>query len=183
MKKVASVLLSVEGALARINTVVVVACGLLLFLFMFMVVSDVSGRYLFLRPVPGTQEVGESVLAFVIFLGWAAVLANRQHIRVLIMVDRLPLRWRAGLEMLALAVGLAMLAPIAYYSFSFAIDSYVMKEVGFTYNVPRYPGKMAFFVGSTLFAIQFLIAFFSRLFAMLSGQITEAEIPVAKEQI
>jgi len=160
-----------------------VACGLLLFVFIFMVVSDVSGRYLFLKPVPGTQEVGENVLAFVIFLGWAAVLANRQHIRVLIMVDRLPLRWRAGLEMLALAIGLAMMAPIAYYSVTFAYNSYVMKEVGFTYNVPRYPGKMAFALGSTLFAIQLLITFFARLFATLSGRITEAEIPVAKEQV
>jgi TRAP-type C4-dicarboxylate transport system permease small subunit len=183
MKKVASVLLSIEGALARVNTVVVVACGILLFLFMFMVVSDVSGRYLILKPVPGTQEVGEIVLAFVVFMGWAAVLASRQHIRVLLVVDRLPLQWRAGLELLALAVALAIMAPIAWYSLSFAIDSYVMKEVGFTYNVPRYPGKTALFVGSTLFAIQLLIAFLARLFTRLSGQVTEAEVPIAKEQI
>jgi TRAP-type C4-dicarboxylate transport system permease small subunit len=183
MKKVASVLLSVESALARVNTVVVVACGAILFLFVLMVVGDVSGRYLLSKPVPGTQEIGEIVLAFVVFMGWAAVLANRQHIRVLIMVDRLPLRWRAWLEMLALAIGLAMMVPIAKYSISFAINSYIMKEVGFTYNVPRYPGKMAFAVGSTLFAIQFLIALLNRLLATLSGQITEAEIPVAKEQI
>jgi TRAP-type C4-dicarboxylate transport system permease small subunit len=39
---------------------------------MFMVVSDVTGRYLFLTPVPGTTEIGENVLAFVIFLSWAA---------------------------------------------------------------------------------------------------------------
>jgi TRAP-type C4-dicarboxylate transport system permease small subunit len=183
MKKVATVLLSIESALSRVNTVVVVACGLLLFLFMFMVVSDVSGRYLLLKPVPGTQEVGEIVLAFVVFMGWAAVLANNQHIRVLLVVDRLPLRSRVWLEILALVVGLAMMAPIAWYSLSFAIDSYVTKEIGFTYSIPRYPGKMALFVGSTLFAIQFLIALLGRLFAMLSGQITDAHVPVAKEQI
>jgi TRAP-type C4-dicarboxylate transport system permease small subunit len=183
MRKIASVLLSIERALTRINTVVVVVCGAVLFLFVLMVVSDVTGRYLFLHPVGGTQEVGEIVLALVVFMGWAAVLANRQHIRVLIMVDRLPLRWRAWLELLALAVGLAMMVPIAKYSISFAIDSYVMKEVGYTVAVPRYPGKMAFAIGSTLFAIQFLIALLNRLLATLSGQITEAEIPVAKEQI
>jgi TRAP-type C4-dicarboxylate transport system permease small subunit len=183
MKKIASVLLSIESALARVNTIVVAACGLLLFLFMFMVVSDVSGRYLILKPVPGTQEVGEIVLTFVVFMGWAAVLASHQHIRVLLVVDRMPLRWRAGLEILALAVALAMMALVTWKSLIFAWDSYVMKEVGFTYSVPRYPGKMALFIGSTLFAIQLLIAFLGRLFTMLSGQVTEAEVPVAKEQI
>jgi TRAP-type C4-dicarboxylate transport system permease small subunit len=183
MGKIASVLLSVERALARVNTVVVVACGALLFLFMFMVVTDVSGRYLFLKPLAGTMEVGESVLAFVVFMGWAAVLANRQHIRVLLVVGRLPLRWQAGLELLALAVALAMMAPIAWYSFSFAVKSYVIKEVGLAYGIPTYPGKFALFIGSALFAIQLLITFLGHLFTALSGQITEAQVPVTEEQI
>ena len=176
MAKIVSVLRSIEKALAQINTAVVVACGVLLFLFMFMVVGDVTGRYTFSSPIPGTMEIGEIVLAFVIFLGWAAVLANNQHIRVLILVDRLPPRWRPWMEMFALAVGLAMMFPIAWHSLTFAMDSYITKEIGFTYSIPRYPGKMALFVGSTLFAVQFLIMFFRHLFSKLAG-----EIPATKE--
>ena len=177
MAKIVSVFRSVEKALTRINTVVVVACGVVLFIFMFMVVSDVTGRYVLSSPIPGTMEIGEIVLAFVVFPGWAAVLANRQHIRVLIVVDRLSPRWRSGLEMLALGVGLAMMVPIAWYGFSFAMDSFISKEIGFTYSIPRYPGKAAFFIGSTLFAIQFLIMFFSHLFSRLAGQ-----VPATREQ-
>jgi TRAP-type C4-dicarboxylate transport system permease small subunit len=177
MKRIASVLLAIENVLVRINTVVVVACGVFLFLFVFMVVSDVAGRYALLKPVPGTMEIGEIVLAFVIFPGWAAVLANNQHIRVLIVVDRLPPRWRGWLELLALGVGFAMMLPIAWYGFSFAMDSYMTKEIGFTYSIPRYPGKAAFFIGSTLFAIQFLIMFLRRLFARLIGQIPATKEP------
>ncbi len=177
MAKIVSVFRSVEKALTRINTVVVVACGVFLFMFMFMVVTDVSGRYLFLKPVPGTMEIGEIVLAFVVFPGWAAVLANRQHIRVLIVVDRLSPRWRFGLELFALAVGFAMMLPIAWYSWTFALDSYMTKEIGFTYSIPRFPGKVALFIGSTLFAVQFLIMFFSHLFSKLAG-----EIPATREQ-
>jgi TRAP-type C4-dicarboxylate transport system permease small subunit len=178
MAKIASVFRSIEKVLARINLVVVVACGILLFMFMFMVVGDVTGRYSFASPIPGTMEIGEIVLAFVVFPGWAAVLANNQHIRVLIVADRLPPRWRHWLEIFALLVGLAMMVPIAWYSFSFAMDSYISKEIGFTYSIPRYPGKAAFFIGSTLFAIQFLIMFLRHLFSRLAG-----EIPAFKEQI
>ena len=183
MKRIAAVLTSIENVLSRINTVVVAACGILLFLFMLMEVGDVSGRYLFLSPVPGTREIGEIVLAYVVFMGWAAVLANNQHIRVLLLVDRLPLRWQAWLELVALLVGLAMILPIAYYSFELALKSYITKEIAFTYAIPRWPGKTALFIGSSLFAIQFLIMFLSRLFTILSGRITEKNIPTVIEQM
>jgi TRAP-type C4-dicarboxylate transport system permease small subunit len=183
MKKIAAVLTSIENVLSRINTVVVAACGILLFLFMLMEVGDVSGRYLFLFPVPGTREIGEIVLAYVVFMGWAAVLANNQHIRVLLLVDRLPLRWQAWLELVALLVGLAMILPIAYYSFELALKSYITKEIAFTYAIPRWPGKTALFLGSSLFAIQFLIMLLSRFFTILSGRITEKNIPTVIEQM
>jgi len=177
MKKIASVLLSLESVLARINGPLVVVCGVVLFLFMFMVVSDVTGRYLFLKPVFGTTEVGQNVLAFVIFLSWAAVLASGQHIRVVILLERFPPQVRAWLELFALAVGFAMIFSIAWYGLSFATESYKFKETFLTYGIPRYPGKMALFVGCTLFAIQFFIQFLSRLFARLAGK-----IPAGREQ-
>jgi TRAP-type C4-dicarboxylate transport system permease small subunit len=177
MKKIASVLLSLESVLARINGPLVVICGVVLFLFMFMVVSDVTGRYLFLKPVFGTTEIGMNVLAFVIFMSWAAVLASGQHIRVLILVERFPPRWRVWFDLLMLAVGFAMIFSIAWYGLSFSVESYKQKEIFLTYGIPRYPGKMALFVGCVLFAIQFFIQFLSRLFARLAGK-----IPASREQ-
>jgi TRAP-type C4-dicarboxylate transport system permease small subunit len=183
MKKIAAVLTSIENMLSRINVVIVAACSVLLFLFMLMEVSDVTGRYVFSWPVPGTREIGELVLAWVVFMGWAAVLANKQHIRVLLLVERLPLRVQAWLELLALFIGLVMIGSIAYYSFDLALQSYVTKEVGFTYDIPRWPGKLALFLGSTLFAIQLLITLLNHLFTMLSGRITEENIPTVSEQM
>jgi len=177
MKKIASVLVSLEKVLARIYAPVAVACGVVLFLFMFMVVSDVTGRYLFLKPVFGTTEIGQNVLAFVIFMSWAAVQASGQHIRVFIVLDRFPPRWRVWFELLTLAVGFAMVFSIAWYGLPFTIHSYETKEIFLTYGIPRYPGKAALFVGCALFAIQFFVQFLSRLFTRLAG-----EIPAGREQ-
>jgi len=171
MTKLTSFLLSLEKVLARINASLVMVCGVVLFFFMFTVVSDVTGRYLFLKPVPGTLEVGESVLALVVFLGWAAVLARGDHIRVSILLDSLPPRWHAWLELLPLAVGFALIFPIAWYGLSFALESYKFKETGLTYGIPLYPGKIALFIGCTLFAIQFFVMFLGRLFIRLAGKI------------
>ena len=170
MNQIAAVLKSIERVLTRINMVIAVVCGVVWILFMLMVVGDVTGRYAFLAPIAGTMEVGQNVLAFAVFLSWAAVLARNQHIRVLILVDRMPPRWRYAFDVLALVMGFAVILPIALYGFSFATESLRLKETGITYGIPLYPGKLALFVGASLFALQFFIQLLIRLFSIRSDQ-------------
>jgi TRAP-type C4-dicarboxylate transport system permease small subunit len=170
MNRIASILISIEKVLTRINLVIAAVCGVVWLLFMLMVVGDVTGRYAFLAPIDGTMEVGQNVLAFAVFLSWAAVLARNQHIRVLILLDRMPPRWRYAFEVLALVLGFAVILPIAFYGFSFAAESIRLKETGITYGIPLYPGKLALFVGATLLALQFFIQLLIRLFSVRSDQ-------------
>jgi TRAP-type C4-dicarboxylate transport system permease small subunit len=175
MNQIASVLTSVEKVLTRINMGIAVVCGVVWILFMLMVVGDVTGRYAFLAPIEGTMEVGQNVLAFAVFLSWAAVLARNQHIRVLILVDRMSPRWRHAFDILALVMGFAVILPIAFYGFSFAAESIRLKETGITYGIPLYPGKLALFVGATLLALQFFIQLLIRLFSKPASAAVVAE--------
>jgi TRAP-type C4-dicarboxylate transport system permease small subunit len=175
MNQIAAVLKSIEQVLTRINMVIAVVCGVVWILFMLMVVGDVTGRYVFLAPIAGTMEVGQNVLAFAVFLSWAAVLARNQHIRVLILVDRMSPRWRYAFDVLALVMGFAVILPIALYGFSFATESLRLKETGITYGIPLYPGKLALFVGAILFALQFFIQLLIRLFSIRSDQSPKIE--------
>jgi TRAP-type C4-dicarboxylate transport system permease small subunit len=170
MKNIVSALLSLERMLTRFNMVVAAVCGVVLFLFMFMEVGDVTGRYVFLSPITGTREVGENVLAFAAFMSWAAVLANNQHIRVLVVLDRMSPRWRVWLELLVCMVGFLLMLPIAWYGLGFAATSFKTQETGLSTFIVLYPGKMALFVGCSLFTIQFFVQFISRLFTWLAGQ-------------
>jgi TRAP-type C4-dicarboxylate transport system permease small subunit len=175
MDRIVSILILIEKYLAKINLVIAAVCGVVWVLFMLMVVGDVTGRYAFLAPIDGTMEVGQNVLAFSVFLSWAAVLARNQHIRVLIVVDRMSPRWRYAFDILALVLGFAVILPIAFYSFSFAAESIRLKETGITYGIPLYPGKLALFVGASLFALQFFIQVLIRLFSIRSGQFLKAK--------
>ena len=152
-----SFLQSFEKVMGRINKVVAAACGVILFAFMFMVVSDVTGRYLFSKPVPATTEIGSTVLAFVIFLGLALTMANKQHVRVQILMDRLPPRWQFGLELFALVLCFAVVFSMVWYGLPFLISSIKIKEAYPTWGVPQYIAKAALFFGTLLFAIQILI--------------------------
>ena len=170
MNQIAAVLKSIEQVLTRINMGIAVVCGVVWILFMLMVVGDVTGRYAFLAPIEGTMEVGQNVLAFAVFLSWAAVLARNQHIRIFIVVDRMSPRWRYAFDVLALVLGFAVILPIAFYGYSFAMESIRIKETGITYGIPLYPGKLALFVGAVLFALQFFIQLLVRLFSAGSIQ-------------
>ena len=170
MKNIASALLSLEKMLTRFNFTVAAVCGVVLFLFMLMVVGDVTGRYVFLSPIEGTLEVGENVLAFAVFLSWAAVEANNQHIRVLIGLDRLKPRVRVWFEIFVCALALAVIMPIAWYSYGFMVDSIRLLETGLGGKVFLFPGKVSLFIGTCLFSLQFLVKLFRILFSALAGQ-------------
>jgi TRAP-type C4-dicarboxylate transport system permease small subunit len=162
---------TLQKVLTRINTPLVVACSVLLFLLMFNVVSDVTGRYLFLKPVPGSFEIGEAVLVFVVFLTLASVQMHGQHIRVTVVLSRLSPGWQAWLELLAIAAGFSLTFLMAWQSLPFAINSYKIKEAGLSYPIPVYPAKFACFVGCAMFCIQFFIQLLSHIFTKMIGRI------------
>ncbi|MEJ2739978.1 MAG: TRAP transporter small permease [Dehalococcoidia bacterium] len=145
--------------MGQINKVVVAACGVILFVFMFMVVSDVTGRFLFSKPVPATTEIGSTVLAFVIFMGLAMTMANKQHVRVEILTNRLPRRWQFWMELFALVLCFAVVFTMVWYGLPFLIASIKIREAYPTWGVPLYLAKAALFFGTLLFAIQILIVF------------------------
>ena len=172
----------VEMVSRRINTVVMVGCSVFLFGIMLYVVSDVTGRYLFLSPLPGTVEITKSLLVFVIFLSLASVLIKGNHIRVSIVLDRLSLQWQRRLEILALAVGFSLMFLMAWRTLNSAIYSYEVRELGGTggvagFPVLLYPSKFALFIGCSLFGIQFLIQFLIHIFARQVGK-----APTSKEE-
>jgi TRAP-type mannitol/chloroaromatic compound transport system permease small subunit len=101
-----------------------------------------------------------------------------EHIRVMVLLDRLSPERRAWFELLTLAIGFSLMFVIAWHCLPYAIDSYASNERGLgSGSIPVYPGKFSFFAGCTLFGIQFFIQFLSRLFAKLAG-----EIPASKEK-
>jgi TRAP-type C4-dicarboxylate transport system permease small subunit len=166
---IASGLISIEKYLTRINMVLAMVCGVVWFLFMLMTIGDVTGRYAFLAPIPGTMEVGSVVLAFSVFMSWAAVLARNQHIRIYIAIDRMSPRLRFWFDILCYVCGFAVVVPIAYYGLSFAVESLRIKEFGITYGIPLYPAKLALFIGASLLSLEFLMQLLLRIFPKSSS--------------
>lgn len=146
----------------RINTVLALICGALVFLYMFLVGTNITGRYLFNHPVYGTLEIGQLVLASVIFfsLGYAQI--EDAHIRVTAVQKILPRKWQDKFETAILIVGFLMMILMAWRSLPFAVESYELREVHMSVDVPIWPTKFIFFFGWCILGLQFLLEFLNR---------------------
>lgn len=154
------------GLLGGLNVV----AAIFIFILMLLVSADVVGRYVFNRPLYGTFEIAESLLVFIVFLGFAYTQHEKGNIRVQVLANRLPLRVRSLLDVVAHALGLAIFALITYEAGRHAIEAWRIGEesVGMV-RIPLWPSRFAVPVGSFFLAIQFTIDAWSDLKRFVRG--------------
>lgn len=108
MRGLDAVLQTTENALGWIGKIA-------LFAMMLLVSADAGGRYFFNSPVSGVYEITEFYLMMaVVFLGLAMTQTAGGHVRVELLVERLPTGVQRLLEILFLLVTLVVFALVAY---------------------------------------------------------------------
>jgi TRAP-type C4-dicarboxylate transport system permease small subunit len=172
MKKI---LMTIGKFFVRTHEYTALVCGILFFLYMLNIVADVTGRYLFLYPILGTVEIGESILAIAVFMTLAAVEVSKQNIRVTLLQDHLSHRGKAWLDILALVCGLLFIGLMMWQSLVLAKRSLAINETGINLPIPLYVGKFAFFVGCVLLCIQFAYELVIQIYTKFSGRAPEGK--------
>lgn len=147
----------------KVNFVLAFICGALVFFYMFLVGANITGRYLFNHPVDGTLEIGQLVLASVIFFTLAYTQKEGAHIRVIAVLKTLPQKWQDGFETAILAIGFLVMVLMAWRALPFALESFRMREVHMSVDVPIWPTKFIFFIGWCILGLQFLQEFLNRI--------------------
>ena len=154
----------------RVNTVLAFFCGALVFFYMFLVGANITGRYVFNNPVYATLEIGQLVLASVIFFSLAYTQNQDAHIRVTAVLKTLPKKWQNIFETAILAIGFLIMILMAWKALPFALESFEMREVHMSVDVPIWPTKFIFFFGWCLLGLQFLLEFLNRILPKLSSE-------------
>ena len=131
---------------------------LFIFLMMLLITADVIGRYVFNSPVPGTYNISESMMVFIVFLAFASTQAKRQNIRIEIVTRRLSPRKRYPLDLIISLAGILFFGLICWQTWPLAIESWSMREyMSGPVSLPLYPSKLCLPIGSFLLVVQFLI--------------------------
>ena len=134
--------------------------GLILALpgMIFLVAAAVIARYVFNSPLLGAQEVVNLLLLVGVFSSLAHSWVTGAHVRLELLVNRLPSRWRVGADSLAAAAGVCVFGLLSSALILGAAD---FRQVGAeteVLHIPLWPFQLYAALCSLLFV---LVAFAS----------------------
>ncbi|MEM7224477.1 MAG: TRAP transporter small permease [Pseudomonadota bacterium] len=139
----------------RRGAAVLAGCAMLL--MMFAGGLDVIGTNVFAKPIPAAFEFMATMMVVVIFFSVALAQAQRVHIRVAIITDRLPKPLRWVTDSLQHLCSLAFFALIAWFGWKSGLRSFEVGEyVSGAINWPTSPARFALAIGASLMALQCL---------------------------
>jgi len=131
---------------------------------MFLINADILGRYLFLRPVPGTLELSEIFLCIMIYLPLAYLGMRGEHIRIEILYSRLPAKLRSGFDFLIKVLGFFFFAIMTRQTFLDGLHSYLIKQSTWgILPIKVWIPKLFIIVGCLSFSLHFFGSLFGDL--------------------
>ena len=147
-----------QKVFARVSLVGNVIASVFLAGITFLMVGEITGRYVFNSPIPGTWEIVAGAMVVLTSIGFAFALEQRRHIVVIVFSQRLPLKLQHYLTMLSYLVGFFVTGVLTWQLTLMAIRSVVIREyegMGIL-PIPIYPTKIIFVFAVLLFCVGFL---------------------------
>lgn len=146
----------------RISRACAFLSGVALLLMMVAGASDVIGTNLDMvglpsSPIPAVFEFMATMMVVTVFLGTALGQARRNHIRVEVIVNRLPLGGRKFMEFIQHSLSALMWGLIAWYGWKSGFHATAVGEYApGLINFPVWPARLILGFGASLMTVQCL---------------------------
>lgn len=137
---------------------ILLAIGVALFLaLMVLGAGDVIGRYVFNRPITGTMEISQVLMAGMILLAWAYTQYRKANIKVDLLFSHYSPRAQAIIEFVILLISLGLFCLIAWRATTIAWTDWQEKRIIETISVPSAPFKLLVPIGAFFLCVEFII--------------------------
>jgi TRAP-type C4-dicarboxylate transport system permease small subunit len=144
--------------ITKLDDVVAIIGGVFLLGLMFFICADVFMRAVFNSPFPGSVEICALGVVYVIYFGFAYALTRGAHVRVTLIIERFPHRFRQVSMIIAYSIGSLFFGAATWRTWIYFWKSFVSKEFMFaSIKIPWYLGKFAVPVGTLFMCMTFLI--------------------------
>ena len=147
----------VKKRIRRFNYVVCAIGMAMIIPLMLLTFADVMLRGFFNKPIPGTFEISQYILAVFILLGAAYTQQVKGHVGVDFVTSRLSPRLQAICEILTTLLSLLIIAVVVWQGWVVGIEE---KAVSDQLRIPQYPFKVLVAVGGFLLWLELLIDLF-----------------------
>lgn len=127
-------------------------------LSMAILVLDAFLRTVFNQPILFTIDAVTILLAWCVFSAFAWALSSGAHVRMTLVVDRLPSRLRSACGILGNLVGVAFFATLTILAANYSWKSLLIKEMTASpIPAPLWLAKLALPLGTGLILLLFLL--------------------------
>jgi TRAP-type C4-dicarboxylate transport system permease small subunit len=120
---------------------------------MLLTTADAAGRDLFSRPVRGAFELSSLILAVFILLGLAYAQQMKDHVRVTLLIDRLPVRLSCTISMFTTLLSMFIAAAMTWQGVVVAFESSSVTDM---LRIPQFPFRLLVTVGGLFLFLEFL---------------------------
>ena len=140
--------------------IVAVGGGMIFMTLTFLLTFESLRRTLVAKSIWGLYDICEILTAWLVFTAFAYALITGYHVRVTLVLDRLPVKARLACEIIASIIGITMFSFFLWGAIPHAWASFVLKETPMSpARVPMYIGKIGMVPGVAFMLFQFIIRF------------------------
>jgi len=147
----------VKQGIRRVNFIVCAIGMAMVIPLMLLTFADVMLRGFFNKPIPGTFELSQYILAIFILLGAAYTQQVKGHVGVDFVTSRLSPRLRVFCEILTTLLSLFIIAIVVWQGW---VEGITEKAVSDQLRIPQYPFRILVAVGGFLLWLELLIDLF-----------------------
>ncbi len=170
-----SLLSRLDRLLFKLESLLTLFGGIVIFLLVFLATANVLGRWIFSKPVEGYIDWVEQAMAFFAFLGISYTMREGGHIRMDILVGHIHGRVLWLVELLSTLLILGTTLVLIYGSYLHFYRAYSIGDSSLDINLPTWPAKLVVPVALTILALRLCL----QIWGYLRGFIEGGEKPVA----
>ena len=141
----------VKRLLQRLNFHVCAAGMFLLIPLMLLTTGDVIGRGFFDKPIPGTVELSEYILATLILLGAAYTQQVKGHVGVSFFTSRLSPQRDTICQVVTTGLSMLIIAGVVWQGLIKGIEERTVSDM---LRIPQYPFRLLVAIGAFLLWIE-----------------------------
>ena len=173
-----SILSKSDRLLFKLETVLTLIGGIVIFLLVFLATANVLGRWLFNYPISGYIDWVEQAMAFFAFLGIAYTQRQGGHIRMDMVVGNIHGRFLWVTELLTTLLMLMVTLVLIYGSYLHFLRAFTIGDSSIDINLPIWPAKLVVPVALSILALRLILQCWGYLRAIKNNDTHPIAVPL-----
>ena len=165
----------------KLESVLNLLGGIVIFLLVFLATANVLGRWLFDLSINGYIDWVEQAMAFMAFLGIAYTKRLGGHIRMDILVSHLHGRWLWFVELLSVILMLIITLFLIYGSYLHFLRAFTLGDSSLDIDLPVWPAKLVVPVALTVLALRLMLQIWGYFRALRENSEQPVGIPLIED--